>query len=258
MTDSGRMATIVPERLSRGSRFRFGCHPQVSCFTQCCRGAHIILTPYDIIRLKNRLGLSSDQFLGLYTDPQLLEKTDLPVVTLKHLEDESRSCPFVREDGCIVYTDRPTTCRYYPLGVASLSHKDPLEGTDFFFFVNEPHCRGFEAGEEWSVDAWRNDQGVDIHDGVNSVWTDLIVRKRSFPSNLRLTEQSKQMFFLASYNIDKFREFVFQTSFLARYDIDYETVQKIRGDELELLAFGLSWLKWLFFKEGHFKLKTKA
>ena len=258
MKESNRMASIVPQRLGLQSRFQFRCHKDVSCFTQCCRGTNIILTPYDIIRLKNRLGLSSEEFLTLYTVPKMLEKTDLPVVTVKLLEDQGNACPFVREDGCIVYTDRPTACRYYPLGIASLSHKEDAEDGGFYFFVHEPHCRGFEEEKEWTVEEWRKDQEVDIYDKINADWTDFIVKKRSFPANLKLTEQSKQMFFLVSYNIDKFKQFVFQTSFLSRYEIEHETVQKIREDELALLAFGMKWLKWLFYKEGDFKLKYRG
>ena len=252
------MADIVPERLGADSRFKFKCHKDVKCFTKCCRGINIILTPYDIVRMKNRLDISSEEFLALYTTPQLLEKTDLPVVTLKLLDDDLSSCPFVRDDGCIIYQDRPTTCRYYPLGVASLSHKEGVDEDGFYFFVNEPHCLGFEEEQEWTVTKWRKDQGVDIHDEINADWTDLVVRKRSFPPNIKLNEESKKMFFLASYNIDKFRKFVFKSSFLKRYDIDEDTLARIKGDELELLAFGMKWLKWLFFKQGEFKEKAQS
>jgi hypothetical protein len=62
------------------------------------------------------------------------------------------------------------------------------------------------------------------------------------------------MFFLASYNIDKFREFVFESSFLTRYKVDAGTVEKIKADEIELLQFGMRWLKWLLFKEGDFEI----
>ena len=256
MPHNNKMADIVPERLGANSRFKFRCHKDVKCFTKCCRGINIILTPYDIVRMKNRLGLSSEEFLTLYTSPQLLEKTDLPVVTLKLLDDDLSSCPFVRDDGCIIYQDRPTTCRYYPLGVASLSHKEGVDEDGFFFFVNEPHCLGFEEENEWTVTEWRKDQGVDIHDEINADWTDLVVRKRSFPPNIKLNEESKKMFFLASYNIDKFKDFVFKSSFLKRYDIDEDTLARIKADELELLAFGMKWLKWIFFKQGDFKLKS--
>jgi Fe-S-cluster containining protein len=257
------MAKIEPIRLGQNSKFNFKCHKNLQCFTHCCHDINVVLTPFDIIRLKNRLGLSSDEFLALYTEPQLLEKTDLPVVTLKFLADPEsgagrKSCPFIRQDGCLVYADRPTTCRYYPLGVGTLSHKDDPDGDEFYFLVNEPHCLGFEEEQTWTVSEWREDQGVDRYDRINSQWTELLVRKRSFPSNLHLTEQAKRMFFLVSYNIDKFRAFVFESSFLRHYEIDEATLARIRSDEIALLQFGLKWLKWLLFKEGDFKIKSAA
>jgi Fe-S-cluster containining protein len=250
MSESEGMAAIEPVRIGLKSKFKFRCHKKVSCFTKCCRGIDILLTPYDIIRLKNRLQLDSEEFLAIYTKPRLLEKTDLPMVTLKLLDDEQESCPFVRDDGCIVYEDRPTSCRYYPLGVASLSHKDGADENDFYFFVNEPHCRGFEEEKLWTVEEWRIDQGVDIHDDINAGWTDLIVLKRSFPKNIQLTPQSKEMFFMVSYNIDKFRKFVFESTFLKRYKVDEKTLQEIKTDDVALLRFGMKWLKQIFFKIG--------
>jgi hypothetical protein len=248
------MAKISPVRYSLDSKFQFRCHSGVKCFTKCCRGINIILTPYDIILLKRRLQLPSDQFLAIYTEPQVLEKTDMPVVSLKLLDDEQQSCPFVREDGCLIYEDRPSACRYYPLGVASLAHKEGADDDGFYFFVNEPHCRGFEEKTEWTVREWRADQGVDVRDEINAEWTDLLVRKRSFPSNIKLTDQSKQLFFMVSYNIDQFRRFVFESSFLERYDVDAETIEKIRQDEVALLKFGLTWLKDILFNYKNFEV----
>ncbi len=66
------------------------------------------------------------------------------------------------------------------------------------------------------------------------------------------------MFFLVSYNIDKFREFVFESSFLQRYEIDAALLEQMKDDEIALLEFGLRWLKWLLFKEGDFILKAGA
>jgi Fe-S-cluster containining protein len=246
--DKNQTARIDPVRLGYNSTFKFKCHPGVSCFTQCCRGINIILTPYDVIRLKHRLGLPSDQFLAIYSEPHLLEKTDIPVVTLKKLDDDQESCPFVREEGCIVYEDRPTACRYYPLGVATLQHKEGADDEGFFFFVNEPHCKGFEEDCQWSVSDWREDQGVDLRDEVNAEWTDLVVHKRSFPPNIKLTEQAKQMFFMVSYNIDKFRSFVFDSSFLERMPVDDKTRDQLKTDDIALFKFGVKWLKSILFK----------
>jgi uncharacterized protein len=240
-------ARIEPIRLGYNSRFCFECRPGVPCFTECCRGANIILTPYDVIRLKNRLKLPSDEFLAIYTEPHLLEKTDLPVITLKHLDDERESCPFVRDDGCILYADRPSACRYYPLGVASLQHNDGADDKGFFFFVNEPHCKGFEQQRQWTVETWRQDQGVEERDNANAEWTDLVVHKRSFPPNIKLTEKAKQMFFMVSYNIDKFREFVFDSTFLERMPVDDRTREELKNDDVALFKFGVRWLKSILF-----------
>jgi Fe-S-cluster containining protein len=240
-------ARIEPIQLSYNSRFSFKCHPGVSCFTECCRGSNIILTPYDVIRLKHRLGLPSNEFLAIYTEPHLLEKTDLPVITLKHLDDDSDSCPFVRDDGCILYDDRPTACRYYPLGVASLQHKEGVDDGGFFFFVNEPHCKGFEEECQWTVEEWRQDQGVDLRDEANAEWTDLVVHKRSFPPNIKLTEKAKKMFFMVSYDLDKFRSFIFESTFLQRMPVDDDTREKLKADDVALFKFGVRWLKSILF-----------
>jgi Fe-S-cluster containining protein len=249
MNSPEKMAKIDPVQLGPKSKFKFSCHKGVQCFTKCCHEIKITLTPYDIIRLKSRLGLTSEEFLAIYTEPHLLEKTDLPVVTLKLLDDESQACPFVREYGCVLYEDRPTTCRYYPLGVASLSHKEDAAEEGFYFFVDEPHCLGFEEDKAWTVEEWRKDQGVDIHDEINKKWTDLLVRKRSFPPSIKLTQQAKNMFFMVSYNIDKFRRFVFESSFLERFDVGDETLDKIREDDVALLDFGVTWLKDILFRK---------
>lgn len=250
-------ANIPPVQLGPDSRFTFRCHNGLKCFTKCCRGINIMLTPYDIVRLKNRMMISSTEFLAVYTTPQLLEKTDLPVVTLKMMDDADNSCPFVRQNGCIVYEDRPTTCRYYPLGVASLSFKEQEEG-GFYFLIQEPHCLGFEEDTEWTVEKWRMDQGVDIHDQINAEWTDLIVRKRSLPPNIRLTDKTKNMFFTASYDIDRFKRFIFESTFLTLYNVDKDTIERIGTDEISLLQFGFKWLKWLLFKDGEFTMNDDA
>lgn len=250
--NDNRPSEIPPEQLSLGSRFKFKCHKGVKCFTDCCRGIDIMLTPYDILTMRRKLDLSSEQFLAVFTEPRLLEKADMPVVTLKLLDDERQSCPFVEDkEGCAVYEDRPTTCRYYPIGVGSLSYSGEQEKEedkdDFFFTVKEAHCFGFEEDQEWTVAEWREDQGIDLRDEVNEGWMDLMVRKKSLPPSMKLSEESKQMFFTVCYNIDKFKDFVFKSTFLDRYNLSEEKIQEIKSDDVKLLQFGFEWLKATFF-----------
>lgn len=260
MTDTPEKTSgIPPEQMGLKSKFKFKCYKDVKCFTDCCRGIDIMLTPYDILTMCAKLDLSSEEFLAVFTTPRILESADLPVVTLKLLDDDRKSCPFVDDkDGCAVYEDRPTTCRYYPLGVGSLSYSgEQGEKDEFFFTVKEAHCFGFEEEKEWTVAEWRQDQGVDLRDTVNDGWMDLIVRKKSLPPSMKLSEESKRMFFLVCYNIDKFRSFVFKSTFLQRYDLPAEQIEEIKKDDVKLLQFGFEWLKNTFFQthDEAFKIK---
>ena len=260
MNEQNQASQIPPEQLSLKSRFRFECHKGVKCFTDCCRGIDIMLTPYDILTMRKRLELTSDEFLAVFTQPQILEKADMPVVTLKLLDDERQSCPFVEDkQGCTIYEDRPTTCRYYPIGVGSLSYsgEEGDDADDFFFSVKEAHCKGFDEKKEWTVEEWRADQGVDLRDAVNEGWMDLMVRKKSLPPSMKLSEQAKQMFFTVCYNIDKFKDFVFESSFLERYEISEERKKEIQADDVKLLQFGFDWLKASFFQTGTEEFKVK-
>ena len=256
-------AEIPPEQLGYNSRLQFQCHKEIKCFTNCCRGIDIMLTPYDILTLSKELELSTEEFLAIYTEPQLLEKADLPVVKLKLLDDDRKSCPFVDDEkGCLVYSQRPTTCRYYPLGVGALSYSSNREGEkndEFFFTIKEKHCLGFEEKKEWTVREWREDQGIELREELDNKWMDLIVRKKSIPASLKLNKKSKELFFMVCYNLSAFRKFVFESTFLERYDIDSEKIKEIKEDDIELLQFGFDWIKATMFSEdgGGFKLKKK-
>ncbi|MBF0302975.1 MAG: YkgJ family cysteine cluster protein [Desulfamplus sp.] len=262
---SENSSEIIPEQMGYDTKFQFECHKGVKCFTKCCRGIDIMLTPYDILTMRKELALTSEEFLAIYTDIHLLEKADLPIVTLKKLDDEQKSCPFVKDvEGCQIYPFRPSACRYYPLGMGSLSYaselnkgKDTSSDDAFFFMVKESHCLGFNEKKEWAVATWREDQGVNIRDEVNAGWTDLIVRKKTIPMSIKLSEQSKQMFFLACYNIDKFREFIFESTFLKRFSVDKDQLEEMRNDDIKLLQFGFEWLKSIFFKEGEINVKPR-
>ncbi len=254
-------AQIPPVQLGYDSRFKFNCHKGVKCFTDCCRGIDIMLTPYDILIISKALELSAEEFLAIYTEPRMLEKAELPIVKLKLLDDDRKSCPFVHdEDGCSIYDHRPTTCRYYPLGVGALSYSsnsDNKKNDEFFFTIKEDHCFGFEEDKEWTVREWREDQGIEIREELDDKWMDLIVRKKTIPSSMKLTEKSRELFFMVCYNITQFKKFVFESSFLDRYDIEPEKIEEIKHDDVQLLKFGFSWLRATMFSEddGGFPLK---
>jgi len=250
---------IEPRKYKPDTKFNFACHKGKECYTHCCSNLNLILTPYDIVRMKNRLGLTCDQFLAIYTKPEMLSRTQLPVVTLKMLDDNNKSCPFLAPQGCTIYEDRPVTCRYYPLGTAAFREQEfEPTGEDFYFMVREAHCLGFEEDKDWTVKAWRKDQGVELYDEINKGWMEFMLRKKSFGFQAELSEESRAMFFMVSYNVDRLRRFIFESSFLEKYDAEKDLLEKIKSDEIALLQFGFEWLQSALFGANKIKLKDRV
>ena len=247
---------IEPKKYTLESKFKFSCHKGMKCYTHCCGDLNIILTPYDIIRMKNSLGLTCDQFLAIYTKPEMLTRTKLPVVTMKMLDDEQKSCPFVTADGCAIYEDRPLSCRYYPLGMAAFREQEiQPTGEDFYFMVREAHCLGFEADKEWTVRDWRKDQGIEPYDEINKGWMEFMLKKKSFGFEAELSEESRGMFFMVSSSVDMLKRFIFESSFLDKYDVEKEVLEQIKTHEVALLKFGFDWLQSALFGADKVKMK---
>ncbi len=249
-------SNIMPEKLTLDSRLQFECHPGVSCFTACCHTIKIVLTPYDILVLRKRLKMSAGDFITQYTEPAYLEKTDMPGVQIK-LVGEKKACPFVTPAGCTVYEDRPTACRYYPVGMADFHEggTDDASEEKFFFLVKEPHCKGHEEPKVWNIGEWRADQGVDERDELNKEWLRLIMRRKSFGYQASLSEAAKRMFFMASTDLETFRRFIFQSSFLETYEVDAETLSKIKEDDVELMLFSFKYLANTLFGAAGLEVK---
>jgi uncharacterized protein len=251
---------ILPRKYTLDSTIQFRCHPGVSCFTACCGNINIILTPFDILRMRKRLGATAPEFLHLYTAPVYLEKTDMPGVKIK-LTDERR-CPFVTPQGCTIYTDRPTTCRYYPVGMANF-HERPdnreeiAASEQFYFVIKEPHCKGHEEDKTWTIREWRQDQGVDVCDEMNKEWMALVMRRKSFGPQATLSEKAQRMFFMTSTDLDAFRSFVFESSFLQTYEVSAETLATIKKDDVELMKFSFRFLASALFGTEEIKIRSE-
>ena len=237
----------------KDGKFRFACHKGLPCFTKCCANLNLVLTPYDVLRLKNRLNLSSETFLDGYTNSFVDEKYGVPVVKLKMNNDETRRCPFVRPEGCIVYEDRPGACRLYPLGRAASKIYEGHRAGEYYFIVKEPHCLGLNEEQEWTVTEWLTNQGLDKYNTMNDFFMD-ITAGRQAKTIKRLSDRQLQMYHMASYSLDNFRRFVFETSFLARFDIAQDVLNRIKTDETELMAFAYQWLKFSLFGEKTLQL----
>jgi Fe-S-cluster containining protein len=249
---------VIPVQLSLDDKFQFRCHKGIACFNKCCENIDIMLTPYDIVRLKNRFGISAREFIDRFTVDFAMDGQGMPGLKLKTREG-STACVNLTPEGCGVYSDRPAACRYYALGLVSMRRKDAPLAEDSYFVVREDHCLGHHEPHVQTIREYRKEQRVDQYDNVNREWHEIILKKRSSgPTVGRPSQRSFELFFLASYDIDGFRDFVASAGFDEVFDLDLSFKRELMEDEIKLLRFGFRLLRQVLFGERTIALKADA
>ena len=257
---------VVPVRLTASNAFCFSCHRGVSCWNECCHDTDITLTPYDIIRIGRALKLTSGEAARMFATEAVHEASGMPVVKLKRVDSGAakRPCVFLDPaEGCTIYADRPAACRYYPLGLASVKMKGHDAPEDFYFLVKEPHCKGHDEPHEQTVAEFRAEQGVEPYDERNRGWIHILMKLASWkvlggPFGKEPDERTKKMFLMATTDLDAFRRFVFDTSFLQRYAVAPETHADLATDDEALLKLALDWLRAILFNEPTLPLREEV
>jgi hypothetical protein len=144
------------------------------------------------------------------------------------------------------------------LGLALLHRQDVAGEEAFYFLIKEEYCQGHQEARRWRVDEWRQDQGSDGYDRHNRHWMELIIKRRSAGDATSTSLPVSEFFYMASTNPEKFRQFVFNSSFLQRYEVDAETAARIQNDDEAITEFALSWLKSVLFGDAEVKVKPEA
>jgi len=245
-------------RLEKGDTFRFRCHSDLGCFNRCCRNLNLFLYPYDVVRLKSALGITSDRFLDRYVDVVLRPGEFFPEVLLRMSDNKDKTCPYLTPDGCSVYPDRPDTCRTFPVEQGALFDAKTRKSRRVHFFRPPSFCLGRHEQETWTPESWTRDQGALVHNQMTLLWADLRSLFQSDPWGAEGPEGKRaKMTFMAAYNVDRFREFVFNSSFLKRYKVKPALLKKLKKDDTQLLKFGFQWIKFFVWgiKANAFKPK---
>ena len=225
---------------------RFECSPNVPCFNECCRDLNQFLTPYDILRLKNHLGLSSGEFLEQYTTQHIGPESGLPIVTLRPKGGHDRICPFVSPGGCTVYDHRPSSCRIYPLVRGLARSRQSGEIREQFMVLQESHCLGFKEGGKQTAQQWMDGQEIKIYNQINDKLMQIISLKNQLrPGPLDL--KSRHLFHTALYDLDNFRSQIEKNGRLDDFQVDAAMLEKAMADDLALLEIGMRWIKGVVF-----------
>ncbi|MDA3972217.1 MAG: YkgJ family cysteine cluster protein [Desulfobulbaceae bacterium] len=223
------------KEISDQESFTFNCHPGVACFTDCCHQLELALTPYDVVRLRKKLGITTQQFLGEYGVIEWEEGDFFPRVYLGMQDDGQVSCPFVTDQGCNVYDGRPGPCRTYPLGRGAYQLEDGSYGA-MHVVLHEPHCHGFAEKDIQSVAKWTEGQELHEYNRMN----DAMIAILHHPDTIKKkpTLEQRSLFLDTLYDLDTFR---------GRGKI----VDADRLTDEEFLLAAINWLKLQLF--GFFK-----
>jgi len=184
----------------------------------------LLLTPYDVLRLKRRLGLSSDDFLRDYTVLALHDEKKVPFLALHADGGGPEGCCFHGEEGCAVFPDRPWSCRI----------PSPC-----------PHARHQPAGSE----------DLEAYERWGEAFRDLVLHEGMQRAD-GLSPEKLDMWFTACYDLDRFREFVLGSTLLQRFEVDEDLVEELRHDDEVLLRFAFQWLQFSLFGERTMKLRA--
>ena len=249
---------VLPTMVDEKYVIQFSCHKGIGCWNACCSNIDISLTPYDVVRMKTRLGVSSTEFLKDYTVPYEMEKDGIAGIKFRPIEGGS-ACRFMKPEGCDIYADRPTACRYYPVALLSMRKQDEYVDRDSYAIVKEDHCKGHYEKRPVTIADYRKEQGLVEYDDLARGWRQLVLKKKSSgPAIGKPSLRSRQLFFMACYDIDRFREFVFAESFNKLFELKPEERESFATDDAALLQFAFRFLRQVMFGEESIALNAEA
>jgi uncharacterized protein len=226
-------------RLGLEDTVQFQCEPSLACFNSCCSHKRLPLFPYDMLRLRRGLGLSSPAVLAQYTELELEPGSGWPVLRIK-LQEDGR-CPWVSERGCQVYEHRPTCCRIYPLVRAVAPGSSRVETEEIFLLAETTGCLGWQEPRTLTVRQWIEEQGLAAYRAANNRLLQLLFHpRRKVP--LMLDEWQSHALVLALYNLDVFRQALAAEGFATRFSLDPARIEQAYREDEILLELGQDWL----------------
>ncbi len=232
--------SLEGEPIKPGQPFQFACRPGLSCFNSCCRDKRLTIYPYDLLRLRRGLELSSQQVLEQFITLEIDPDSGWPELRIQLMEDGC--CPFVKEAGCSIYAHRPTCCRIFPLTRAVAAQG----ANEIFLATVNTGCLGWEDPRQLTTEQWIEEQGLQPYREANNRISKFFLHPRKARP---MTLDSRQMHgvILALYNLDLFRQTVDQPAFAERFGLSPSQIKDALISDEALLELAQDWITAQFF-----------
>ena len=98
-------------------------------------------------------------------------------------------------------------------------------------------------------------EGVHEYNAMNDQWLEIVTSPRGLGSAHEATRKT-QVFFTASYDLDRFRALVFGGRFLRLFQVSPEVKEQMAEDDVGLMLFAFDWLKFSLFGENTIRIST--
>ncbi|MGC9017723.1 MAG: YkgJ family cysteine cluster protein [Caldimicrobium sp.] len=220
-----------PKDLSLEDEISFYCYKGIVCFNKCCYDVKLVLSPYDLLRLKRNLKISTSEFIERYGEFYIGEVTQLPVISI-NMNPYDYSCPFLSEpEGCKVYADRPSACRIYPLA-RYFAENEKGEKVELYKIIRETHCKGHYEKRPIKVREYLEEQGLPIYHHFNDLWGEVVLKRQKF-SHIPLTGELLDLIYFMAYDLEELREEIKNNS------LPYFTQEDLKLSDEELLEKSL-------------------
>lgn len=173
---------------------------------ECCKNREdILLTAYDIIRIRKFLKISLVQLMDKYCEAYIGGQSKLPIIRLR----PAAECVFLIQGKCLIHEAKPTVCALYPLGrTASFEKGTPTLG---YIFQDVP-CGTRDKNNV--VSQWIQSLGPG-HEKCAALWYSMLEELTYFM--MKVPETDHKAIFM-------FNQIIFGLLYDGyNYDMDYET-----------------------------------
>ena len=116
---------------------------------------------------------------------------------------------------------------------------------------------GLKEGNKQKISDWMEEQGIALYDEMNEHFSSLTIQLQTQELDID-NPKIQQMTFMALYNIDRFKDFVFKSTFLDRLEVEPKRIEEIKNNDEQLLIFAYDWIKFGLFGKKVFWVKQKA
>jgi len=148
MNLTGRIA----RHLDPGDTFEASDNPERLCCLHL-KGPPVVISPYDVARMRMAAYLTSKEFFTLYAHLALGKKSQLPLAILKSglsVDSNRRLCPFQYEHENETIDSRPLHCRLHPL-----ARVVDQAGVSYFVLRDLSNCQAHRSrAKRFTLETW--------------------------------------------------------------------------------------------------------